>query len=172
MLCESCGEMEANVYLTHIVADVAKKIHLCEECAAKSGINVQGCVSLPDFLMGMGSLDENDASSASPKICASCQMRLSDFKKTSRLGCPVCYDTFGPELNHMIASMQKGSKHVGGAPSKATGDSGVDPRIEILHRALEQAVSSENYEDAARLRDEICLEKAKGELGKRAARDE
>lgn len=170
MQCESCGAKEANVHLTHVVDNVARKINLCEECAAKHGISLQGPMSLTDILLGLGTLEEEPRAPA--KKCAFCRMRLSDFKKTSRLGCPVCYDTFGPELNPMVADMQKGSRHVGKVPCTPAGDGARNPRIAALQRELETAIAAENYEEAAKLRDEICIEKAQREKDEKALQGE
>ena len=38
MLCENCGENEANVKYTQIVNGVKKEMILCEECAREKGI--------------------------------------------------------------------------------------------------------------------------------------
>ena len=38
MLCENCGENEANVKYTQIINGVKKEMILCEECAREKGI--------------------------------------------------------------------------------------------------------------------------------------
>ena len=38
MLCENCGENQANVKYTQIVNGVKKEMHLCEKCANELGI--------------------------------------------------------------------------------------------------------------------------------------
>ena len=38
MLCENCGNHEANVRYTEIINGEKKEMHLCEECSQKLGI--------------------------------------------------------------------------------------------------------------------------------------
>jgi len=87
MLCESCNEQEATVHLTQVVDGSVKKVHLCEECSAKSGFDIQGPISISDILLGMGGSTEETPDS-SERSCTRCHLRRADFKKTGRLGCP------------------------------------------------------------------------------------
>ena len=50
MLCEHCNEREATVHLTQVLEGEVKKLHLCEECAAQSGFDVHGTMSVTDSL--------------------------------------------------------------------------------------------------------------------------
>ena len=53
MLCECCQEHEATIHLTQVVNGQSKELHLCEECAEQSGLNLQGVMSLPEVLFGI-----------------------------------------------------------------------------------------------------------------------
>ena len=160
MLCENCGEREANVHLSHVVNDAAREAHLCEECAAKSGLNIQGPLSLAGVLFDLGATATGEGE-AREKSCAFC------FRKGSLLGCPVCYESFGPELNPILADMHRGSRHVGKTPASFAGEQAEDPATAALQNELQTAISAENYEEAARLRDRICAAKASGERQQR-----
>ena len=152
MLCESCGEYDANVHLTHVVNGVAREIHVCEECAAKHGIHVQGAMSLTDLLMGIDSLETEEQ--GPEKTCPFCKLALSELKKTSRLGCAVCYEVFSAELKTLLYNMQSGTKHVGKTPF-GPAPAAAGPLVADLERKLEDAIAREDYETAAGLRDEI-----------------
>ena len=41
MLCENCGENEANVRYTQIVNGVKKEMHLCDKCSKELGIGIK-----------------------------------------------------------------------------------------------------------------------------------
>ena len=154
MMCESCGEYEANVHVTHVINGVARELHVCEECATKSGINVQSPLSLTDILMGLGALEE--AEEAGPeKTCPFCKLGIGEFKKSSMLGCPVCYEAFGNELKTLLGGMQKGSKHAGKMPASYAVRKEKNTAIAALQKELDSAVASEDYEKAARVRDQI-----------------
>jgi protein arginine kinase activator len=159
MLCESCNEHEATVHLTQVVDGSVKKVHLCEDCAAKSGLDVHGPISITDILLGMGG-GKIDAM-AEDRSCARCHLRRSDFKKTGRLGCPSCYETFGTELLPMIKAMHRSEQHSGKVPSSESMTVKMTAEVAILQQQLEQAVAAEDYEKAARLRDAIAEWRAK-----------
>jgi protein arginine kinase activator len=78
-------------------------------------------------------------------------MRGSDFKKTSRLGCPACYEAFSEELAPLLGAMQKGTQHAGKVPASEK----VTTEIEGLKKALERAVAAQDFEEAAKLRDRV-----------------
>lgn len=154
MLCESCNEHEATVHLTQVVEGSVKKIHLCEECAAKSGLDLQGPISITDILLGMGGGKVD--SMAEDRSCARCHLRRSDFKKTGRLGCPSCYETFASELAPLVKAMHRSEQHTGKVPAGESLRVRMTAEVAVLQQQLEQAVAAEDYETAARLRDQIA----------------
>jgi len=165
MQCESCGEYEANVHLTHVVNGMTREVHVCEECAGKNGININGAMSLTDILVGLGALEE--AEDGGGKACPFCRLTAAELRKGSRPGCAVCYETFGAELKIILADMQKGTKHVGKVPGvKAVAVRSVP--TENMERQLADAVAREDFEAAARIRDEIRNSKASEELEKKS----
>ena len=108
MLCEHCSEREATVHLTQVIDGEVKKLHLCEECAAESGFDVHGTMSVTDVLLGMGG---QMAASPPPaesieRSCPVCHLRRSDFKKTGQFGCPACYETFSDELKPLLKAIR------------------------------------------------------------------
>lgn len=159
MLCESCKQREATVHLTQVADDSVIKVHLCEECAAQKGLDVHGPVSISDLLMGLGKVVEPDKepSAVSERSCPRCHMRPSDFKKTGRLGCPDCYESFAVELMPLIKGMHRSEQHVGKSPGVTSPAAPPAPAQDAaaLQQALERAVAEEKYEEAARLRDRI-----------------
>lgn len=148
MLCEICHNKEATVHLTQVINNTVKKVHLCEECAAKSGVDIHSPISITDLLLGLSSSTED-------KACPHCHLRRSDFKKTGRLGCPVCYEAFDVELAPLIKSMHRGTRHVGKMPARSSSSSDLAAELEELEQQLRQAIAAENYERAAQLRDRI-----------------
>ncbi len=154
MLCEVCQENEAAVHLTQVADGSVKKLHLCQQCAAQSGLNIDSALSLTDVLFGMGLPDETDAGGPE-KSCPACHMRRADFRKTSRLGCPACYETFAEELDALLGTMHRGRTHAGKIPASAARVMADPKPLSELRSQLEQAISNEQYEEAARLRDLI-----------------
>lgn len=155
MLCEKCHDKDATVHLTQVVDGEVKKLHFCEECAAESGFDIQGPVSITDILLGMGGEEPTAALRASDRVCPSCGMKRADFKKSGRLGCPVCYDTFADELNSLVKAMHRSDQHMGKVPRRESVRARMTAEMGILQKALAEAVAGENFEEAARVRDEI-----------------
>lgn len=154
MLCQVCGKKEATVHLTQMLNNEVRKMHLCEQCAEAGGIDVNVPASMTNFLLGLGAPRQARAEPAD-RVCPQCEMHFSDFKKASLLGCQNCYAAFAEELEPLLNGMQKGARHVGKKPVHHAGAVNVPPSSASLKKALDEAVASENYEQAARIRDQI-----------------
>lgn len=158
MMCETCGKKMATVHWTEMVNDAVKKMHLCEACAAAKGLDVNNPAAFSDVMLGLGTQKE-PAGKERDVACAVCHMRIADFKKTSRLGCQACYETFGDELKPLLEAMHKGNQHVGKVPAHkaAIGASptSLPPSLANLRQKLDAAITAEHYEEAANLRDQI-----------------
>ena len=75
--------------------------------------------------------------------------------KSPRLGCPDCYTAFTKKVSKVLKSMHRGVEHVGKVPERLKSRFAVADRIRVLEQELDEAVASENYEKAAKCRDEI-----------------
>jgi protein arginine kinase activator len=156
MLCCVCKEKEATVHLTQIVGDKMQKVDLCKHCAEKKGVNDPTGFSLADLLLGLGASQEMEqASGGSDLKCPHCGFTQADFKKTGRLGCAGCYEVFGEGLEALLKSMHKGTRHVGKAPASHQQTRAMHRKLESLQADLAKAISEEDFEQAAQLRDEI-----------------
>ncbi len=154
MLCERCKEKEATVHLTQVIDGAIKKLHLCEECAAKSGFDVQGPISITDILLGMG-VQKESAGPGTERVCPRCHMRRTDFKKTGRFGCSECYTAFAEELPPLLKAMHRADHHVGKIPQRESERVRASAELATLQQKMDKAIGSENFEEAARLRDQI-----------------
>ncbi len=63
--------------------------------------------------------------------------------------------TFSEGLGVILKDMHKGMHHKGKIPSRAARAQEYQNRLKSLHASLQTAVQSENYEQAASLRDQI-----------------
>lgn len=154
MQCDICKKAEATVHLTQIVEGKMLKVDLCESCAKEKGVQEAAGFSLADLLVGLGSAEEMKIESPG----AQCPVRgftQADFKKTGRLGCSACWETFEAGLASLLKAMHKGDHHVGKVPTKAMHTLALNGKIQELAEQLEKAVREEKYEDAAQIRDEI-----------------
>ncbi len=158
MLCSICQKNEAKVHLTQIVDDKMQKIDLCEECSKAKGVTDPAGFSLADLLLGLGTSQEAEARPAAKPgelTCPTCGLAQSDFKKSGRFGCPQCYVTFAEGLPVMLKTMHRGLRHAGKVPQAFRVKREPVDQIKLLSRRLEKAIESENFEEAAQLRDQI-----------------
>ena len=87
--------------------------------------------------------------------CPRCGFTQADFKKSGRLGCPECYQTFAEGLGGLLKTMHKGTRHAGKAPEALRQSRDLSDRMKTLQIKLAKAIKDENFEQAAALRDEI-----------------
>jgi protein arginine kinase activator len=154
MQCDICKKAEATVHLTQIVEGKMLKVDLCESCAKEKGVQEAAGFSLADLLVGLGAAEEMKIESPGAQ-CPVCGFTQADFKKTGRLGCSACWETFEAGLASLLKAMHKGDHHVGKVPTKAVHTLALNGKIQELAEQLEKAVREEKYEDAAQIRDEI-----------------
>jgi protein arginine kinase activator len=137
---------------------------LCQQCAQKQGLAVQSQVPLNELLSNLlaaaKSVPDSQGIAAAfsqPDLpCPTCGMTLRRFSETSLLGCPEDYKHFQNELLPLIERSHAGhSQHCGKVPSQTAPQQKNEVELFGLRRQLEQAVKAEDYEAAARLRDQI-----------------
>jgi len=156
MLCCVCKEKTATVHLTQITGDKMQKVDLCEDCAKQKGVNDQTGFSLADLLLGLGASQELEQSAGGADTkCPQCGFTHADFKKSGRLGCAECYQTFAEGLGSLLKSMHKGTRHVGKVPEDLRTKRDLTEQMNSLQKKLAKAIESEDFEQAAQLRDEI-----------------
>ena len=153
MLCEKCGKNNATVMYTQIVNGKKSSINLCSECASGESL-------FDNFgsLLSFGTRPEMGVSA-----CPLCGMTLSEFTRKGRMGCGKCYDTFRRQAKNMLQKIHGTSVHCveqkeeikEEAPKKEKSE------LEILKEKLQEAIASENYEEAAKIRDEIRSKEGK-----------
>ncbi|MEM1424669.1 MAG: UvrB/UvrC motif-containing protein, partial [Planctomycetota bacterium] len=88
--------------------------------------------------------------------CEACGLGFNEFRNKGLLGCAECYRAFEPALGPLLQrSHEGGGEHCGKVPSRAGEAMGRLQRLSHLRKELAVAVEMEQYEEAARLRDEI-----------------
>lgn len=161
MKCDFCNK-KATVFLTQLVDGQMKKVCLCDACAQERGVTDPTGFSLADLLLGgLPVAKEAAASAKAPSLpgsgrkCRNCGFTLDDLRRVRRFGCSDCYATFSEEVGQMLHGMHKGNAHLGKVPAGLMARQVLYQRLEELRSRLDQAISSESYEEAAGIRDEI-----------------
>jgi protein arginine kinase activator len=153
MKCQKCTKA-ATLHITEVLADDQfEELHLCEECAQKYLYEPQ--VKKPSSPKGMPAEESDEAGALNQKQCGVCGIRFVEFRNSGRLGCPHDYDEFKAELTPLLESIHGESRHAGKTPRRLPEVKHAQAELASLRKQLQQAVTQEAYEDAARLRDRI-----------------
>jgi protein arginine kinase activator len=165
MQCNSCNKKKATVHLTEIVDGQVSEMHLCEECARDKSAQMEQQFGLADLLAGLSDFGKPAKTVEKIKIkCEKCGLSYDEFRKMGRLGCAQCYESFRNSLSSLLKKIHGSDKHLGKMPEN------IAPEIKqeaddlvSLQDQLQHAISVENFEEAAKLRDKIKGLENKGE---------
>ncbi|MDR2752866.1 MAG: UvrB/UvrC motif-containing protein [Oscillospiraceae bacterium] len=164
MQCQQCKQREATTHIQRVVNGQAEEFHLCAACARESGLINEFAAppffNLSDLFSGFlgSSLRQAPAALAPAQRCGFCGSTLHEITQSGRVGCAACYNTFREVLEPTLARIHGALEHAGKTPAA---DPAVHARkqkeqaLAALREQIAQAVQSEDYEEAARLRDEI-----------------
>ncbi len=150
MLCEECGEREAQVLVTTVVNGETTRLHLCRECVKKyqTGGNISALLAA--ILSSMAKAHE-----AEDKTCPKCGMTLAEFRRGGMLGCTECYQAFHSELTPLLNRIHGRNQHAGHRPPSDAKKQKALEEIASMRAEMNRAVADERYEEAAVLRDRI-----------------
>ena len=150
MICQNCNEDEASVVITKIVGEQHTISHLCKACAQTLG----GASGVANSIQTLTS------GSAGTEVCGTCGKSFADFRKSGLFGCSDCYTQFGEYLPKLFKRVQGVRQHVSEEPVVALRDG-----PGTLKSELTEAVSSEDFERAALLRDRLTALGLEGKGG-------
>ncbi len=166
MNCDYCNK-PAVVHEVTVKNGEKHEVHLCEEHAAEAGLNIPGHKPINELLTKFvishpSSSSSGSGAGAAPKTkttrrrCGTCGLGLDEFRRTGLLGCADCYDSFGQQLEPLIERAQNGGvSHLGKTPRRAGASIDRQLQRQRLVKELDHAVSAEQYERAAELRDQL-----------------
>ncbi len=175
MQCQMCGKRPAVVHFTEIVNNKKSEYHVCEKCAEERGYStplVKTKFSVGDLLAGMVDQTGSGEEAKVGRVqCPRCHMVYSTFKETGRLGCSECYTTFRAQLRPLLRRIHGSTKHVGKTPIRDSARVALRREIQRLHEDMQKAIEQEEFETAARLRDQIrTMEGRSGQAAEEGSR--
>lgn len=152
MKCNKC-QNEASFFYNETVNGQKSSLALCTDCAREAGFFTGATTkSLEDDLY---SVLFQKKQSPPDKSCPTCGTTWKSIAHKGMVGCADCYKAFREELSTSIRRMHGNTKHVGRAPALLREKQEKETHIAALRCALQAAIKAENFEEAARLRDEI-----------------
>lgn len=176
MKCDKC-DTEATIHELTIKNGQKVERHLCERCALELGMEVQPNLKVGELLQTLvtgaaGAAGGRPApATREGQRCGSCGTGFAEFRQSGLMGCPDCYRAFESKLGPLLERAHEGaSHHVGKVPKRALaasrsgapeaesllgGERERHQQTALLRRQLDEAVAAEQYERAAKIRDDL-----------------
>jgi len=169
MLCEKCQAKVASITLQQFQEGKLTELHLCPECSLKLQMPISLQNMFKGFLDQMNIIAENPSSFVMKQgqspikksqqqtvvKCPVCGLTINEFKKSGKLGCETCYTSYPKAIESLLKNIHGSTRHVGKFPKRVGLEIKQKRMTQDLKAELNKAVQEENYEEAARLRDEI-----------------
>ena len=157
MLCDHCGKNPAATTVKQTVNGQTHIVHLCQNCAGQ--LQLTGFFGNPFFSASdlfSGFFQQNAVKNQEDtRRCSKCGTSLRDILSTGHLGCAECVGSFQEDLLPTIRKIHGNAVHTGKVPQTAPAEIKTKRQIELLEEQLKKAVSEQEFETAAKLRDEI-----------------
>jgi protein arginine kinase activator len=152
--CQRCHS-PATTHITEIISEQKyEEVHLCEPCAHKYFQEVKTSTSSSKALTKEAVADVEEGLFGQ-QACPHCGLKFVDFRNSGRLGCPHDYQAFREDLTPLLENIHGETRHNGKTPRRYPQTKKTETELVQLRNRLKQAVTREDYEEAARLRDKI-----------------
>lgn len=164
MECQECHERPASIHFTKIINGEKMEYHLCEQCAKEKGDMMTGYsgFSIHNLLSGLLNIEQpvdspsTQSHSLTTLQCPKCGLTHNRFKQLGKFGCDECYKTFNDYLNPILKKVHSGNTtHIGKIPKRVGSNIQAKKKLESLKSKLQKLVEHEEFEEAAKVRDEI-----------------
>lgn len=129
---------------------------LCAECAQKLGYGnlLTGLGRNFSSLLGEFFRDEGEEETAAVH-CERCGSTFDDIARSGKVGCAACYQTFSDRLLPLIQRIHGNTRHRGKVPGGELPLPKPESQLAVMRSELRDAIDTENFEQAAELRDRI-----------------
>jgi protein arginine kinase activator len=172
MLCQMCKKNEATIKIVKVVGLGKTELSVCSACANYLLGNTISSISFTQNNINeiLGNLlnafykyseEDNLNSSKVDMKCPNCGLTYSEFVKDGKLGCSQCYEIFKKQIKPLLERLHGYSEHSGKIPYAIRLRNNRIQQIKKIKDELKEAVSKEEYEKAAQLRDQIIEEEKK-----------
>lgn len=179
MLCENCKTNQATFFYKQTKNGYTVEKNLCSSCAAAMGLGINSQFAQGNFfaddLFGefLGGFIQPKPQIVASETCSMCGMTLSELLHGGRVGCRECYNVFRKTLMPTISKIHGNVAHCGKRPDmpeanqeKTEKTPGTADTLSQLKELLAQAIEKQEYEDAAKYRDQIRALEKEREQGK------
>lgn len=192
VLCEDCGQQSAVCTVAVMMGEKVMHRKLCQACMAKASMAIAagnlGQV-LGSLMAAARNAAQNKAEEApedanaqpapTPAVkpaavpllpvipgeasaCPLCGLTYEAFRKQRRPACASCCTAFRQSVRRVLSETCNSLQHVGRRPVTGEDAQRQRARLATLQRQLDEAVTREDYENAAILRDALRNKESRG----------
>lgn len=158
MMCSNCGVQEGVIEVRYMAGSYERTLNLCESCARSQGIHAEHIreprvSDLFSSLLAPGAGMEFDDPSFDQ--CSGCGTSWAQLRRSGEAGCERCYSVFAEEISRVLAAQPHDTFHRGSLPDSLETFRTLIVDRENLKERLRRAVEQEEFERAAKLRDDL-----------------
>jgi protein arginine kinase activator len=178
MTCERCNQKSVSVFYRESIGGRERSLRLCGECAdaleaageledvsaAVAGMTAPRFPSEESrFTLPLRKPTAANGTSPAAVPCPLCGSTAEELAATGRVGCAACYtlhgklrgELHGDLLESVIRAAHGRAEHTGRVSAGYRARRERETRLAGMRQQLKEAVSREDYESAAGLRDSI-----------------
>jgi protein arginine kinase activator len=157
-LCQKCHKNLATIRYAEVVDGQVTEQQLCAECMASheqeaaAGFELAGpapSVNRPAVARAVRDVVRRQ------RKCSHCGTPLASIVERLRAGCSDCYTSFPEAIETALRSVHGGVVHKGKVAHQNDARTRLRTELQNKRILLRSVLRAENYEEAARLRDEI-----------------
>lgn len=164
MICTNCNKNVASTRVIRTVNGVSREYFLCKFCADSLNFSANIMNFLPGNFFKSTVKDIQRTPAALRTTCSFCKSTFEEVSARGVVGCAECYSTFKAQLAPYLNRIHSKVLHVGKVPNSASGQILQKRALSELRIQLNSAIETQNFEQAAILRDEMkSMEKNEGE---------
>ncbi|MDZ4857489.1 MAG: UvrB/UvrC motif-containing protein [Candidatus Hydrogenedentes bacterium] len=162
MLCQKCHKTLATIRYAEVESGIVSELQLCADCMTKLQDEATSGFELtrvsPARTRARAAAAPGDVVSerkVPTRVCRACGADLTEAIQHGRVGCSACYEALGEALDSLLRTFHVGQRHRGKVPHVTDERRLMGAELHSLRALLRSTLKSENYEEAARLRDRI-----------------
>ena len=155
--CQQCGQNEGLVHVSVAAGESRETYALCASCAQKFGIhmNQQHSPTVNDLYQSLLPGSNRLRRRMDETRCRQCGTSFGDIRRTGQVGCPSCYGIFARGIRQLLRVGDSHVGYTGRLPGRVDALRRIFVTREHLREQLQEAVRDEDFESAARIREEI-----------------
>lgn len=155
--CQQCGKKDAVIQISVAAGSSQNSYQLCSECAGKLGVHTQqqSAPVLNELYQSLLHGNNRLRRRMDESRCRQCGTPFGEIRRTQRAGCPSCYGAFSSGIRQLLSLGEQSVSYTGRLPRRVDALRRIFVVREQLRDQLEAAVASEDFEAAARIREDM-----------------